>query len=228
MKQKFTVLFDLDGTLVDTAPDLMKAHNYVMKKYGYPEQPASSIRFLAGRGAKQMIIKSVNTHEKNQKVSSSKKIDNMTADFINFYKNNISTKSKLNKNVINLLSWCKKKNIHLAICTNKPEYLAVKLLKELNVDKYFIFVAGSDTFEFKKPDPRHLTNIIEILSIKKENTIMVGDSETDSEAAIQAKIKFILVAHGYTEKDEKNIKHDYLINDFNMIKGISEKLLKIK
>jgi Predicted phosphatases len=57
---------------------------------------------------------------------------------------------------------------------------------------------------------------------------MVGDSETDSEAAIQAKIKFILVAHGYTEKDEKNIKHDYLINDFNMIKGISEKLLKIK
>ena len=117
------IIFDLDGTLVDTAPDLMKAHNYVMKKYGYPEQPASSIRFLAGRGAKQMIIKSVNTHEKNQKVSSSKKIDNMTADFINFYKNNISTKSKLNKNVINLLSWCKKKNIHLAICTNKPEYL---------------------------------------------------------------------------------------------------------
>ena len=116
------IIFDLDGTLVDTAPDLMKAHNYVMKKYGYPEQPASSIRFLAGRGAKQMIIKSVNTHEKNQKVSSSKKIDNMTADFINFYKNNISTKSKLNKNVINLLSWCKKKNIHLAICTNKPEY----------------------------------------------------------------------------------------------------------
>ena len=222
------IIFDLDGTLVDTAPDLMKAHNYVMKKYGYPEQPASSIRFLAGRGAKQMIIKSVNTHEKNQKVSSSKKIDNMTADFINFYKNNISTKSKLNKNVINLLSWCKKKNIHLAICTNKPEYLAVKLLKELNVDKYFIFVAGSDTFEFKKPDPRHLTNIIDILNIKKENTIMVGDSETDSEAAIQAKIKFILVAHGYTEKDEKNIKHDFLINDFNMIKGISEKLLKIK
>ena len=104
----------------------------------------------------------------------------------------------------------------------------MKLLKELNVDKYFIFVAGSDTFEFKKPDPRHLTNIIDILNIKKENTIMVGDSETDSEAAIQAKIKFILVAHGYTEKDEKNIKHDYLINDFNMIKGISEKLLKIK
>ena len=85
-----------------------------------------------------------------------------------------------------------------------------------------------DIYESLENDIRHLTNIIEILSIKKENTIMVGDSETDSEAAIQAKIKFILVAHGYTEKDEKNIKHDYLINDFNMIKGISEKLLKIK
>ena len=153
-----------------------------------------------------MIVKVSQYSRKIQKVSDSKKIDNMTSDFIHFYKNNISTKSRLNKNVINLLSWCKKKNIHLAICTNKPEYLAVKLLKELNVDKYFIFVAGSDTFEFKKPDPRHLTNIIDILNIKKEDTIMVGDSETDSEAAIQAKIKFILVAHGYTEKDEKNIK----------------------
>ena len=152
----------------------------------------------------------------------------MTKDFINFYKNNISAKSQLNKNVIDLLRWCRKKNIHLAVCTNKPEYLAVKLLRELNIDSYFVFVAGSDTFEFKKPDPRHLTNILDILEIKKNNSIMVGDSETDSEAAFQAKIKFILVANGYTLKDEENIKHDFLINDFNLIKEISLELLNIK
>ena len=103
------IIFDLDGTLVDTAPDLMKAHNYVMKKYGYPEQPQNSIRFLAGRGAKQMIINSIITHEKIPNISNTKIINNMTTDFINFYKNNISTKSKLNKNVIDLLRWCKKK-----------------------------------------------------------------------------------------------------------------------
>ena len=222
------IIFDLDGTLVDSAPDLMKAHNYVMKKYGYPEQPQNSIRFLAGRGAKQMIINSIITHEKIPNISNSKKINNMTTDFINFYKNNISTMSKLNKNVINLLRWCKKKSIHLAVCTNKPEYLAVKLLKELKIDSFFVFVAGSDTFEFKKPDPSHLTNILDILQIKKNNSIMVGDSETDSEAAFQAKIKFILVANGYTLKNEKNIKHDFLINDFNTIKEISLKLLKVK
>ena len=222
------IIFDLDGTLVDTAPDLMKAHNYVMKKYGYPEQPQNSIRFLAGRGAKQMIINSIITHEKIPNISNTKIINNMTTDFINFYKNNISTKSKLNKNVIDLLRWCKKKNIHLAVCTNKPEYLAVKLLKELKIDSFFVFVAGSDTFEFKKPDSRHITNILDILKIKKNNSIMVGDSETDSEAAFQAKIKFILVANGYTLKDEKNIKHDFLIHDFNMIIEISLKLLKVK
>ena len=222
------IIFDLDGTLVDTAPDLMKAHNYVMRKYGYPEQPQKSIRFLAGRGAKQMIINSVITHEKIQNISNSKMVNDMTKDFINFYKNNISAKSQLNKNVIDLLRWCRKKNIHLAVCTNKPEYLAVKLLKELNIDSYFVFVAGSDTFEFKKPDPRHLTNILDMLEIKKNNSIMVGDSETDSEAAFQAKIKFILVANGYTLKDEKNIKHDFLINDFNLIKEISLELLNIK
>ena len=222
------IIFDLDGTLVDTAPDLMKAHNYVMKKYGYPEQPQNSIRFLAGRGAKQMIINSIITHEKIPNISNTKIINNMTTDFINFYKNNISTKSKLNKNVIDLLRWCKKKNIHLAVCTNKPEYLAVKLLKELKIDSFFVFVAGSDTFEFKKPDSRHITNILDILKIKKNNSIMVGDSETDSEAAFQAKIKFIIVANGYNLKEEKNIKHDFLINDFNMIKEISLKLLKVK
>ncbi|MAW01432.1 MAG: HAD family hydrolase [Candidatus Pelagibacter sp.] len=222
------IIFDLDGTLVDTAPDLMKAHNYVMRKYGYPEQPQKSIRFLAGRGAKQMIINSVITHDKIQNISNSKMINDMTKDFINFYKNNISAKSQLNKNVIDLLRWCRKKNIHLAVCTNKPEYLAVKLLRELNIDSYFVFVAGSDTFEFKKPDPRHLTNILDILEIKKNNSIMVGDSETDSEAAFQAKIKFILVANGYTLKDEENIKHDFLINDFNLIKEISLELLNIK
>ena len=106
--------------------------------------------------------------------------------------------------------------------------MAVKLLKELKIDSFFVFVAGSDTFEFKKPDSRHITNILDILKIKKNNSIMVGDSETDSEAAFQAKIKFILVANGYTLKDEKNIKHDFLINDFNMIKEISLKLLKVK
>lgn len=222
------IIFDLDGTLVDTAPDLMKAHNYVMRKYGYPEQPQKSIRFLAGRGAKQMIINSVITHDKIQNISNSKMINDMTKDFINFYKNNISAKSQLNKNVIDLLRWCRKKNIHLAVCTNKPEYLAVKLLRELNIDSYFVFVAGSDTFEFKKPDPRHLTNILDILEIKKNNSIMVGDSETDSEAAFQAKIKFILVANGYTLKDEENIKHDFFINDFNLIKEISLELLNIK
>ena len=102
----------------------------------------------------------------------------------------------------------------MAICTNKQERLANDLLIKLDLIKYFDFVAGSDTFEFNKPDARHLTNVVEILEGNLKKTIMVGDSEVDEMAAINAKLPFILVADGYTGKTPNEIKHDYLIKDF--------------
>ena len=102
----------------------------------------------------------------------------------------------------------------MAICTNKQERLANDLLIKLDLMKYFDFVAGSDTFDFNKPDARHLTNVVEILEGNLKKTIMVGDSEVDEMAAINAKLPFILVKDGYTGKSPKEIKHDYLIKDF--------------
>ncbi|MFZ9531606.1 MAG: HAD-IA family hydrolase, partial [Candidatus Fonsibacter ubiquis] len=107
---------------------------------------------------------------------------------------------------------------------NKMESLAKKLLKEINLIEFFDYIAGVDTFEYRKPDPRHLTNILEILDIKKEDSIMVGDSETDAETARIAKVKFILVKDGYTEKDHTSIYHDYFINDFTEMNGILSKM----
>ena len=107
----------------------------------------------------------------------------------------------------------------------KRNVLAIDLLKKINMYKYFEYVAGADTFEFNKPDPRHLTNVIEIIGGDLNKTIMVGDSEVDSNSAHNANLPFILVKDGYTEKTEKEIKHDELINDFIGFDKIIEKYL---
>ena len=113
----------------------------------------------------------------------------------------------------------------MAICTNKQENLAVDLLKKLNLYDYFEYVAGSDTFNFNKPDPRHLTDVVEIIGGDLKKTIMVGDSEVDEIAAMNAKIPFILVEDGYTEKSTEQIKHDFLIKNYIEFDKIISKYL---
>ena len=226
---KNCLVFDLDGTLVDTAPDLMMAHNYVMKKYGYKEKPIESIRHLAGRGAAAMLIRSIDSQGnliKNNPIDANTH-QQMTDDFINYYRQNISGHSQLRKNVISLLDWCKEKKIICAVCTNKREDLAIKLLKEINIYKYFDFIAGADTFDFRKPDPKHLTEILDILQIDKKDSIMLGDSETDANTAKAAKVHFVLIKDGYTEKSLDNIYHDHLIDDFENVKEIASNYLNI-
>ena len=129
------------------------------------------------------------------------------------------------KGIFDFLEWAKSKNISMGVCTNKKEILAIDLLKKINMYKYFEFVAGADTFEFNKPDPRHLTNVIEIIGGDLKKSIMVGDSEVDSNSAYNANLPFVLVKNGYTEKSEKEIKHDELINDFINFQKIIEKYL---
>ncbi len=220
MTQIYTILFDLDGTLVDTAPDLMDAHNYVMKKFGHKEKKLSDIKSLAGKGAWVMMQRSFRQEIKNEKLKKE-----MTKEFIDFYSKNIDRGSRPIDGVIEFLKWAKNKNISMAVCTNKQERLAVDLLKKLNMYDYFEYVAGSDTFSFNKPDPRHLTNVIEIIQGDLKKTIMVGDSEVDGKSAENANIPFILVKDGYTEKSSEEIKHDELIKDFNNFNKVIEKYL---
>jgi phosphoglycolate phosphatase len=220
MNQIYTILFDLDGTLVNTAPDLMAAHNHVMKKFGYPEKSMSDIKSLAGKGAWVMMQRSFKEEIKDENIKK-----DMTKEFIDFYAKNIDTHSKPLNGLINFLKWAKSKKISMAVCTNKQEKLAVDLLKKLNMYDYFEYTAGSDTFEFNKPDPRHLTNVVEIIGGNLSKTIMVGDSEVDAMSADNAKIPFVLVENGYTEKTTREIKHDVLIKDFVNFDKIVEKYL---
>ena len=220
MKQIYTILFDLDGTIVNTAPDLMAAHNHVMKKYGYAQKKLEEIKSLAGKGAWIMMQRSFKEEIKDEKVKKE-----MTKEFIDFYSKNIDRASVPIKGTIDFLVWAKSKNISMAVCTNKQERLASDLLKKLDMYKYFEYVAGSDTFAFNKPDPRHLTDVVEIIGGDLKKTIMVGDSEVDAMSAHNAKIPFVLVKDGYTEKTEKEIKHDELISDFVNFEKILQKYL---
>ena len=220
MTQIYTILFDLDGTLVNTAPDLMAAHNHVMKKYGFQQKKLGDIKALAGKGAWVMMQRSFKEEINNEKLKKE-----MTKEFIDFYSKNIDHNSKPLEGCIDFLKWAKTKNISMAVCTNKQERLAIDLLEKLNMYDYFEYVAGSDTFSYNKPDPRHLTNVIEIIGGDQKKTIMVGDSEVDALSAHNAKVPFILVKDGYTEKNENEIKHDTLISNFINFNKIIEKFL---
>ncbi|WP_440643319.1 HAD-IA family hydrolase [Candidatus Pelagibacter sp. HIMB123] len=227
MKQKFTILFDLDGTLVDTAPDLMRAHNHVMKKFGYPTKSTEEIRNLVGKGAGAMIGRSIWGQAKKEfgKVNDEKVKKEMVTEFVDFYGKNIINESTLIKGVKEFLNWCKDQSISMAVCTNKQEHLSNDLLKKIGIYDYFEYVAGSDTFDYCKPDPRHLTSVVEILDGDIKKTIMIGDSETDANAAKAAEIPIILLEDGYTEKNKDEIYHNHLIKDFIGIEKIISEYL---
>ena len=227
MKQQLTILFDLDGTLVDTAPDLMRAHNHVMKKFGYPTKSTHEIRNLVGKGAGALIGRSIWGQAKKEfhSVNDLKIKDKMSKEFVNYYGKNIISESTLINGVKEFLKWCKDQNISMAVCTNKQEHLSNDLLKKIGIYDYFEYVAGSDTFDYCKPDPRHLTNVVEILDGDINKAIMIGDSETDANAAKAAEIPVILLENGYTEKNTTEIYHNHLIKDYVGIEKIISKYL---
>jgi len=229
MTQKLTILFDLDGTLVDTAPDLMTAHNHVMKKFGYSTRSIDEIRNLVGRGAAVLIGRSIWGTAKKEffRITDEKIKKEMVKEFINFYGKNIVKDSKLIKGVLEFLKWAKSKNISMGVCTNKQEHLAIDLLKKIEIYDFFEYVAGGNTFEYCKPDPRHLTSIIEIMNGDIKKSLMIGDSENDADAAKSASIPMILLEDGYTDKKIEQIHYDHLIKDFVGIEKIVSKYLNV-
>ena len=140
MTQKFTILFDLDGTLVDTAPDLMNAHNHVMRKFGYETKSTDDIRKLVGQGAGTLIGRSVWGQAKKElkKINDDKIKKEMVTEFIDFYGKNIANESKLINGAYNFLKWCKENKISMGVCTNKQEHLSIDLLKKIKIYEFLM------------------------------------------------------------------------------------------
>ena len=229
MTQKLTILFDLDGTLADTAPDLMMAHNHVMKKFGHNTKSIDEIKEYVGKGAAVMIGRSIwgEARKELSKITDKKMKEEMVEEFLLFYKKNIVVKSKLINGVYEFLKWAKSNNISMGVCTNKQENLAVDFLKKIKIYDFFEYVAGRNTFDYCKPDPRHLTSTIEIMNGDIKKSLMIGDSENDADAAKSAGIPMILLEDGYTEKKINQIHHDHLIKDFVGLEKIISSYLNV-
>tara|TARA_B100000900_G_scaffold395891_1_gene394691 strand:+ start:213 stop:875 length:663 start_codon:yes stop_codon:yes gene_type:complete len=213
------IIFDIDGTLANTSSDIINSFNYALKKNGFKKKiNFKKFKKVANNGSLNVI----------QKISRKKNINTkkINDDFLKHYQKNICIKTKLKKNVKPFLKYCKKKKIKLFVSTNKLENNAKLLLKKLKINNYFLFVAGSNTFKYKKPNFLHLHEMKKRFGFLKNETIFVGDTEIDSLLAKNFKIKFVLFKNGYTNVNPKKMKFDISISNYSKLRTYIDNLLQ--
>ena len=210
-------IFDLDGTLVDTAPDFKNSVNYMLNEIGEKPVALEEIRNWVGYGGRELIRRTVVAKNIDHDEA---RINEMLRIFLLHYTHNIDDDSTLYQNVEEVLKFLKINNIKIAVCTNKMEELSKMLLEKLGVLNLFDYLVGGDTFKKNKPDPFPLINICKKVSVLQQDSIMVGDSITDLKAGHAAGMPVILVNYGYA--DDKSIykKADLIIDNFSELKNI--------
>jgi phosphoglycolate phosphatase len=209
MSKHPTIAFDLDGTLVDTAPDLIGALNFVLNSEGLAPVPLASARNMIGAGARKMIERGL---EAEGRAVTVKDIDRMTADFIDYYAEHIADASRPFEGLESALDDLTARGFLLAVCTNKLEWLSKRLLDQLGLSRRFAAICGADTFGVSKPDPAILQQTVARAGGALASTIMVGDAGTDIGVARRAGVPVIGVSFGYTEVPIAELKPDRLIH----------------
>jgi phosphoglycolate phosphatase len=210
------IVFDLDGTLIDTAPDLIATLNVVLTKEGLPPVPYDQARMLIGGGAKVMLARGLATDGRD---TSPAQLDKLFVDFINHYSAHIADHSRPFPELEQTLDQLSDDGFKLAVCTNKLEGLSRKLLEALNLTSRFAFICGQDTFCAPKPNPETLRRTIAAASGDTSAAFMVGDSETDVAAARAAGIPIIAVDFGYTPRPIVEFRPDRVISRFSELRG---------
>jgi len=204
-----TLVFDLDGTLVDTAPDLINALNFVLDREGLPPVPLQSARNMIGAGARKLIERGL---ELEGRVAGVDDISRLTADFIDYYAAHIADASRPFDGLENALDDLQALGYRFAVCTNKLEWLSKRLLDQLGLSSRFSAICGADTFGISKPDPAILQQTILRAGGQLSSAIMVGDAGPDIGVARRAGIPVIGVEFGYTDIPMADLKPDRLIN----------------
>jgi phosphoglycolate phosphatase len=204
-----TLVFDLDGTLVDTAPDLINALNFVLDREGLPPVPLQSARNMIGAGARKLIERGL---ELEGRVAGVDDISRLTADFIDYYAAHIADASRPFDGLENALDDLQALGYRFAVCTNKLEWLSKRLLDQLGLSSRFSAICGADTFGISKPDPAILQQTILRAGGQLSSSIMVGDAGPDIGVARRAGVPVIGVEFGYTDVPMADLKPDRLIN----------------
>lgn len=226
MKNEFlkdtTLVFDLDGTLVDTAPDLYRTLNHVLGEAGYPAVDSEYIRPVISFGARRMIVEGLTVGDVTL---GEEEIDRLFEKFLAYYAANIAIDSRPYPNLIPVLETAAASGATLAVCTNKREDMSLALLKELDLDHRFAAIIGRDTLDVCKPHPRHLTETIARASGSTDRAIMIGDSPTDVATAKAAEIPVVAVSFGYSEVPPAELGANALIDDYNELMDVLPGLL---
>ncbi len=211
-----TIVFDLDGTLIDTAPDLIDTLNVVFAREGWPPVPYETARNLIGGGARGMIARGIAAEGI---AVAPEKVEQLFVDFIAHYTDHIADRSQPFPGLTDALDVLESGGCRFAVCTNKLERLSVLLLKRLKLADRFAAICGQDTFEMQKPDPEVLRRTIAAAGGSLTHAIMIGDSLTDIRTARAAGIPVIAVDFGYSERPVSELGPDRIISHFAQLRS---------
>lgn len=204
------VVFDLDGTLVDTAPDILAYMNDMLAELGRPGLDSASIRPMIGDGVKSLLTRGLEASGGVNDLD----IEALFHLYLERYTENPARSSKPYEGVVNTLDALQSAGIKMGVCTNKPQRPTDRLLSRLGLDRYFASVIGSDTLPVKKPDPVHLLAVLEELDVNPTRAVLVGDSGTDQKTANAAGTPCVLVSFGYTKIPAHDLGADHVIDHF--------------
>ena len=210
------LVFDLDGTLAETAPDLIDALNFVLARDGIAPVPLEAARSLVGAGARALIERG---YARAGRELTKARLEAVFVDFLQFYNAHIADKSTLFPGVLACLERCRREGWLLAVCTNKLEHSSNLLLEKLGVRERFAFVCGQDTFGVAKPNPRPLLETVARAGGRVEESVMVGDSVTDIRTARAAGMPVVAVDFGYTDVPMAELGPDRLISHFDELEA---------
>jgi len=212
-----TIVFDLDGTLVDTAPDLIDSLNVLFAREGLTPIAIDQGRVLIGGGVKRLIERGLSLQGRTFKPAD---IDDLFRDYVAYYAEHIADRSRAFPGVESALDTLARRGDRFAVCTNKLAWLSVRLLDALGLSPRFAAICGQDTFGIQKPDPEILRRTVQAAGGALEAALMVGDSGTDIMAARAAGIPVVAVDFGYTEVPVAAFKPDRIISHFDALPGV--------
>ncbi len=216
-----TIAFDLDGTLVETAPDLLLATNHALALAGLAPVVATDVRGVISFGSRAMIERGLKLHGATRTPS---EVDRLQESFLAHYADNIAVASHPYPGLETALDRLAARGARLAVCTNKQESLSRQLLDALDLSRHFVALAGRDTFSVCKPHPDHLTGAIRMAGGDPRRAIMIGDSDTDIKTARAAGIPVIAVPFGYTDVHVRDLGPDAVIEHYSELEAAIDRI----